>query len=108
MLPKANRLNQKKDFDLVFKKGKSLRSGFLLVKVLKNSLPTTRLGFIVSKKVSNKAVVRNKVRRRLGAAVLESLKGSKKSLDIVVVALPGIEKEEFLTIKEVVASLLKN
>ena len=107
MLPKANRLTKKTDFDLVFKKGESLKNDSLIFKILNNHLTGPRFGFVVSKKVSNKATVSNKIKRRLRKAVLDNLKSVKKSVDVVVVTLPGIEKKEFLEIKNAVSKTLQ-
>ena len=107
MLPKINRLTKKSDFDLVFKKGKSTKSDFLIFKELKNHLKIARFGFVVSKKVSNKATVRNAVKRKLRAAVAKQLNGFKKPADIIMIALSGIVKKEFLEIQKTVADYLK-
>lgn len=107
MLPKTNRLTKKKDFDAVFKSGESIKNDFLVCKVLKNQLATSRFGFVVSKKVSGKATVRNLVRRRLRKAVADKLGGITKSADVVIITLPGIEKRGFLQIKEMVNKMLK-
>jgi len=107
MLPKLNRLAKKKDFDVVFKKGIGMKAGFLLFKVIKNQLSESRFGFIVSKKVSNKATIRNKVKRRLRSVVAGSLPECKKGVDVIITALSGIEKKEFSEIKEVVVKSLK-
>lgn len=108
MLSKTNRLTRKKDFDEVFKKGKSFKSGFLIFKALKNSSKEKRIGFVVSKKVSNKATTRNKVKRRLRAAVLKELGSIKKPADIIIIALPGAEKMEFPQIQKIIAGFFKN
>lgn len=100
MSPKINRLTKKKDFDLAFKKGESIKNDFLLFKIAPNHLPQSRFGFIVSKKVSNKATVRNKIKRRLRAVALRELPNIKSSADIIVIALPGTQKKEFPEIKE--------
>ncbi|MDO8530306.1 MAG: ribonuclease P protein component [bacterium] len=104
MLPKENRLTKKNDFDLVFKKGKNEKRDFLVVKTLKNNLKESRFGFIVSKKVSSKAVVRNKVKRRLRDALQKEVDNIKEAKDIIFIALPGIEKKEYSDIKEAVSS----
>ena len=104
MLPKINRLTKKKDIDLVFKKGRSFKNDFLVFKTMKNHLKESRFCFIVSKKVSNKATVRNKVKRRLRSIILNNFKKNspnsiKKPLDIIIIALFGIEKKEFSEVK---------
>ncbi len=107
MLSKINRLTKKKDFDLVFKKGKSFKDDAVALKVLETNLNKIRVGFIVSKKVSTKASIRNKVKRRLRAAVLGQLKSIKKSADVVIIALVGIHNKEFIEVKGMVSSLFK-
>lgn len=99
MLPKINRLTKKKDFESVFKKGESVRNLFLLCKMAKSNLPQSRFGFVVSKKISSKATVRNTVKRRMRDAVAGALEELKKPVDMVIVALPGIELREFTEIK---------
>lgn len=107
MLPKPHRLVRKKDFDEVFKAGKSVKSGFLAGKVFKSGLPSSRFGFVVSKKVSTKATIRNKIKRRLQAATARELKNMAKSADVVIVALPGTEKKGFLEVNKEVSAFFK-
>jgi ribonuclease P protein component len=107
MLAKPHRLTKKKDFDLVFAKGRGLKDRFLWCKAAANGLPVSRFGFVVSKKISTKAVVRNKVKRRLRRAIALELLKIKPSFDVVVVALPGIEGQEFDSYRETVAALCK-
>lgn len=107
MLLKKNRLTKKNDFDAVFQKGKSVKGDFLIVKFLKNNLPDTRVGFVISKKVSAKATMRNKVRRRLQAVAEKILKGKSNHSDVVIVALPGIEKKAFKELENSVVQIFK-
>ncbi len=107
MLPKANRLTKESDFDAVFKGGESIKHNSLLVKMAKNYLNKPRFGFVVSKKISNKATIRNKIKRRLRKAVADIIKDIKKPIDMVIITLPGIEKKEFLEIKEILSSAFK-
>lgn len=112
MLPKINRLAKEREINTVFKKGKVFKSDFLLVRLMKNNLQKSRFSFVVGKKVSNKAVQRNKIKRRLRQIVLNELRKNqmpeyKESVDGVVIALPGIEKKQFSEIQEAVTSLFK-
>ncbi|MEK7503439.1 MAG: ribonuclease P protein component [Patescibacteria group bacterium] len=91
MLPGTNRLKKKKDFERVFKQGRGLKESFLSLKLVKNGLGETRFGFVVGQKVSRKAVVRNKVKRRLRDIVRSQLGGIKKGLDVAIVAGKGAE-----------------
>jgi ribonuclease P protein component len=107
MLPLKNRLKKKKDFDEVFKKGKGIEGFFLFLKIKNNGLEESRFGFIVSQKVSKKAVIRNKIKRRMRATIVSRKNFIKKGLDIVFMARRGAERKSFLEIKEEIEFLLK-
>lgn len=107
MLAKKNRLKLKKDFEQVFKQGKGFKQNFLFMKVIENGLDETRFGFVVSKKISNKAVIRNKIKRQLREIIRNQINQIKKGLDIVLIVLPGIENKDFQEIEQTVNKLLK-
>ena len=107
MLPKINRLTKKKDFELVFKNGEVLKEGSLLFKTAKNNQLDSRFGFVVSKKISNKATIRNKVKRRLRRVVSSHLSEFKKPFDVIVIALLGIQKQEISEIEMAVVKFIK-
>jgi len=86
MLPAINRLKKKKDFERVFKQGRGLKEAFLSLKSTKNGLASTRFGFVVGQKVSHKAVVRNRVKRKLRDLAKQKIKDVKSGFDIVIVA----------------------
>ena len=107
MSPKLNRLKNKKDFKKVLRRGKGLREDFLILKFVKNNLPQTRIGFIVGIKVSKRATLRNKVRRRLRELVKKEIDNLKNELDIVLIAQPGLENKDFWEIEEILNKLFK-
>lgn len=107
MLPQQYRLKKKKDFERVFKKGKGLKETFLFLKFKKNKLQESRFGFLVSQKVSKKAVERNKVKRRLRELIRLKLPEIKKGIDIVLITKPGLEKKNFQEMEEMVNKLFK-
>lgn len=107
MLSKKYRLQKDKDFDLVFKKGKNLGSKFLFLKLRKNGLEISRFGFILSKKISKNATVRNKIKRRLREIIRKELGNIKSGFDIVIVAKPTIVGKDYLETREEVGGLLK-
>ncbi len=107
MLKKKNRLKRKKDFGIVFKKGKGVKEGFLFLKHVSNGLEDSRCGIVVSRKVSKKATVRNRIKRRLRDVVAQKLREIKKGKDFVLVALPGLEAESFCEIEEMINRLLR-
>ena len=107
MLSKENRLKKKKDFEEVFKKGKGFREDFLFLKIKKNELGVSRIGFVVSKKISRKAVQRNKIKRRLREVMKFYLSKIETGFDIVFLAKPGIGEKDFQEIKEIAQKIFK-
>ncbi|GJQ23020.1 MAG: ribonuclease P protein component [Planctomycetia bacterium] len=61
---KAERLTLKREFERVFQEGKVFKDAKVVLYVVVNSLPHSRLGLVVSKKVGN-AVRRNRAKRLL-------------------------------------------
>jgi len=84
MLAKQYRLSKKKDFEAVYKKGRTINKDFLIFKILKNSLENPRIGIVVSKKAIKKAVKRNLIKRRIREVVREILPELKENNDIVI------------------------
>ena len=105
MFGKKNRLQKEKDIERVFRKGKGFREDFLALKMLENDLEENRFAIVVSRKVAKKASLRNKIRRRLREAIKEKREETRAGLDIVLVALPGFEKNEFGEVKKSLAEL---
>jgi len=74
VLNKKNCLKKKKDFEQVIKKGKKIEKAFLVLKFFENSLEeVTRVGFVVSQKISKKASLRNQIKRRLREIIKNNL-----------------------------------
>ncbi len=78
------------------------------MKIASNGKGVSRFGFIVSKKISKKAVVRNKVKRRLRESVRLKLKNGsiKNGFDAIILTRPPIVDKSFVEIDEVVSKLL--
>lgn len=108
MLPKENRLPGHA-FALVKKEGSTLRSKNLTLKVLgERGEGPSRIGIIVSTKVSKKAVVRNKIKRRIRESVLKMLPKIKNGFDIVLIVRPiAVNEGDFFEEIEVVLGDIK-
>lgn len=109
MLQKENRLARKDDFGRIHKRGKFYGDSFLAIRVLANSLEVTRVGFLVGLKISKKAVVRNKIRRRLREIFRLLIKDGKlkKGFDIVVLVRPEIVDKNYGEIRLSLEGILK-
>lgn len=107
MLPRVNRLKKKKDFERVFKRGTGFKEDFLFIKIIPNHLKVSRFGFIVGEKVSKKATLRNKVKRRLREIVRVRLSKIKTGFDLALVVEPGLENKKFQEIENLIDKLFK-
>ncbi|MCK5044233.1 ribonuclease P protein component [Candidatus Parcubacteria bacterium] len=107
MLPKENRLRSKKDFDRVFREGRGLKEDFLYLKFAKNNSNFSRFGFIVSQKVSKRAVVRNRLKRALRALIRTRMPRVKKGVDIVLIAISGLENKDFWELENIVDKIFE-
>lgn len=107
MLPKEYRLLKKKDFQLVFKKGKSLKEGGFILNFLKlDQKDDLKIGFIVSTKVHKKATRRNRLKRRMREAIRKNLPKIKRGYFLVFVALSQAIQYDFPTIEKELLVLL--
>ena len=66
MLLKENRLKKRKDFEILYKKGKSSGSKFLVFKYLKTQPEDPiRIAFVISNKTEKSAIKRNRIKRQI-------------------------------------------
>lgn len=91
------KLSKTSEFKKVFLKGRRSEGKNAVIFILKNEYSLNRLGVIVKKEIG-KAVVRNKVKRRLKEA--GRLMGKKLFLgyDIIILAKKNIEKASYFEI----------
>ncbi|RMG31759.1 MAG: ribonuclease P protein component [Gammaproteobacteria bacterium] len=94
-----HRLRTPAEFRRVFARGQRSSDRELTVLALPNGRPYPRLGMAVSRKVSKKAVVRNRLRRRI-REVFRLHRGELPGLDLVVVARPGAAELDYHTLEQ--------
>ncbi|MFH1643304.1 MAG: ribonuclease P protein component [Patescibacteria group bacterium] len=100
MLPIANRLKKNKEIKQVFEGGTRFQQGLLIIKTIHNTLEQSRFAFIASQRLSKKAVVRNRVKRRLREIVSLNLKDMSGGRDVVIIASIGFDHQDFNQSKE--------
>ncbi|NEQ36627.1 MAG: ribonuclease P protein component [Okeania sp. SIO3I5] len=113
MLPRESRLCRHQDFTIVYQKGIRKNTSHLALRALRHQqsqeLPQdtdswethkpTRIGISISKKVSKGAVVRNRIKRQIRAALRQMLPCISRGWDLVIVVKPTAKQcnyDEFL------------
>ena len=97
-------LKKKKDFDRAYK-GKTIAGKLIFLKVYKNNLNVSRFGFVVSSKISKKAIIRNRIKRRL-REVIKNFK--PKGFDIIITVKSEIVDKTYQEIKSDFENVIKN
>ena len=100
-------LKKDSDFRKVYKHGKSFANRYLVMYILNNKSENSRIGISVSKKVG-KAIIRNKVRRRIKEAYRVNIdENVKYGYDIVFIARVAIKDAEYKDIEKSMKHLVK-
>lgn len=107
MLAKPHRLVKQKDFEKIFKQGRSCYSRLLGVKSLANQSEFNRFGIVISTKISKKATERNRLKRQIRQAVRDLDKKLKPGFDFVIMALPGFINQEYKAVEGELGKIFK-
>ena len=84
-------LKKNKDFQYIYRKGKSYANKYLVMYVLENGTSQNRLGISVSKKVGN-SIVRHRLTRLIRESYRLQEERFRCGLDIIVIARIGLSK----------------
>lgn len=99
-------IKKTREFQKVYKKGKSFANKYLVMYILTNERTENRLGISVSKKVGNSVV-----RHRLTRLIRESYRLNKdlfiKGIDIVIVARTGAKDIDYSKVENALLHLGK-
>lgn len=91
-MKRRHRLSRSRDFDAVYRKGRSVSSRYLVLYAFpreEDAEGEPRLGLAVSRQLGG-AVERNRLKRRLRAAFDEVREGLPPGHDYVLIARPGL------------------
>lgn len=94
-LPQIHRLKNWRDFRVVYKQGIRRHSEHLVLRALstrtvgeQSQINPSRIGISIGKKVSKKAVIRNRIKRQIHGVILQLLPRILDGWQIVIVVKP--------------------
>ena len=99
-------LKKNKDFQIVYRQGKSYANKYLVMYILKNELGRNRLGISVSKKVGN-SVVRHHLTRLIRESYRLSEEHFQSGYDIVIIARVSAKEKKYYDIESALIHLGK-
>ncbi|MDJ1180286.1 ribonuclease P protein component [Roseofilum sp. BLCC_M91] len=101
MLPKANRLKNRRDFVGVYRQGIRQESAHLTLRALGPKISPspnphrpshpTQIGIVVGKKVDKRAVYRNRIKRQIRAKLRQLLPQIQRGWRLVFIVRPSVQ-----------------
>lgn len=104
-MKKENRLKKRKQFNWTFKNGTTVHADDLFLVFTSSWSKGYKIGYSISKKVG-KAVVRNKIKRRLYSIVEKYKNNICEKHTLIFVAKPTIVEKSFVDLESQVVLLL--
>ena len=105
-MKKRFRVKKEKDFNAIFKEGKSFANRKFVIYRLANNEQHFRVGLSVSKKLGN-AVMRNQIKRRIRHILIEHKNQLVENVDFVVIARKGVEILDYAEMEKNLLHVLK-
>jgi len=84
-MKKINIVKDSKDFEIAIHKGKLYKNNNYIIYVINNNKNYYRFGISVGKKISNKAVIRNKLKRQLKNIIDKNKNLYKNDKDYIII-----------------------
>lgn len=103
-MQKQHRLGASARISEIHRRGRSVANGLLVMRVLPNGLERSRFCFVTGKRVG-KAVIRNRVKRRLREAVRHS--AAAPGWDSVLIARKGAGEADYDQLDKAVQNLIR-
>ena len=105
-MKKRFRVKKEKDFNAIFKEGKSFANRKFVIYRLANNEQHFRVGLSVSKKLGN-AVMRNQIKRRIRHILIEHKDQLVENVDFVVIARKGVKILDYAEMEKNLLHVLK-
>lgn len=84
-MKKINIVKNSQDFETAIHKGKLYKNQYYIIYIMKNDKNYYRFGISVGKKISNKAIIRNKLKRQLKSIIDKNKNFYKNSQDYIII-----------------------
>lgn len=97
-------LKKNRDFQYIYRNGKSNANKYLVMYVLDNNTERNRIGISVSKKVGN-SIVRHRLTRLIRESYRLNEESFQKGIDIIVIARAGAKGKNFAEIESALLHL---
>jgi len=94
--------------DTKFKKNFSVNAPFFVLKFAKNEQAFSTFGFVVSKKLDKRAVVRNRIKRQMRVTIENNFDKIKAGFDILLIAKNQIVGKNTKEISDKILEEFKN
>lgn len=115
MLAKKFRLSGEKEFKKIYNRGRYIPGSFVGIKYLLTEKQRNRetqekseapkIAIVVSKKINNKATVRNKIKRQIGESIYSVIDKIPASIEMIVITKRF--SDDFTSLKEDVIGCLR-
>jgi ribonuclease P protein component len=106
-LNRASRLRKSSEFQRVRQQGRSITSRLLILAWASNDVAQLRIGFVISKRISKRAVDRNRLKRLLSETIRPLLPELTPGWDIVLSARKDILTADLHTLEQDIPVLLR-
>lgn len=106
-LKRAFRLRKSSEFQRVRQQGRNVTSRLLTLAWTPNDVAQLRIGFVVSKRISKRAVDRNHLKRLLSEAIRPHLRGLPPGWDLVLSARRSTLAADLSTLEQDISALLR-
>ncbi len=107
MIAKDIRISRKKDFDIILKSKSKFYSNNFVLRFSENELSKSRFCVVVSKKISKRAVDRNRIRRRIYEAIRLNYDKIKPGFDFMILTKLSVLKLNYHEIEKDILYIFK-
>lgn len=107
MIAKKFRLHKKSDFDELAQSSNKFYSNNFVLKFVESNKDFNSFAVVVSKKISIKAVVRNKIRRRVFEIIRLNMDSFKKGFNIIIFVKKGVLEIEYIELEKELLYIFK-